>query len=114
MICTSETCENEATWTVHWPGQTTQKCSACKRQAEGVASAMGFTLSSTLIDGTMTEAQDSAGKSIRTGDTVRFRGREYIIAGFMPGVGRNGTAGIIFTTELHVAEMPDEISVDLV
>lgn len=61
-----------------------------------------------------TTAEDSTGKLIKVGDRVRFRGREYLIKGFLPGEGRDGTVAIVFETDVHVLETPDEWSVDLV
>ena len=57
---------------------------------------------------------DSTGKSIYVGDKVVFRGKCYIIEEFLSGEGRDGISGIKFTEEIHVAELPDEWSVDLV
>jgi len=58
---------------------------------------------------------DSVGRSIRTGDKVRFRGNIYTIAKFHPGEGCMGTARITFTeSEIHTDEPADEISVDRV
>jgi hypothetical protein len=57
---------------------------------------------------------DSIGRTIRVGDRIRFRGRVYTIMGFRPGEGTHGTAAIELAGLLHVDEVPDEISVDLV
>lgn len=58
---------------------------------------------------------DSAGRSIREGNRVRFRGEVYTIKSFKPGEGRSGTAAIEFEEpEIHTEEVPDEWSVDLV
>ncbi len=57
---------------------------------------------------------DSTGKRIRLGDKVRFRGQEYVIKRFIPGGGRSSTAAIVFETEPHIRETPDEWSVDLI
>lgn len=61
----------------------------------------------------MMNGEDSAGRSIKVGDTVRFRGQIYEIYAFKPGQGRNGTAAIEFDRKPHIDELPDEISVDL-
>ena len=58
---------------------------------------------------------DSANRPIKTGDRVSFRGQEYIILGFHPGEGRFGSSRIEFIEEeVHTAEVPDEVAVDLV
>ena len=57
---------------------------------------------------------DSTGKPVKEGDRVRCRGREYTIKAFRPGEGRNGVAAIDFTSPFHTAEVPDEISIDLI
>lgn len=59
--------------------------------------------------------EDSAGRLIKVGDQVCWRGQVYTIARFIPGEGRMNCAAIEFTEgSLHRAELPDEISVDLV
>lgn len=58
--------------------------------------------------------QDSAGRPVRAGDVVKYRGRLYTVEGFEPGIGRFGCAGVTFTEQSHVeGEEPDEISIDL-
>jgi len=57
---------------------------------------------------------DSMSRPIDVGDLVRFRGQDYIIAEFLPGRGRFGTAAIRFTEEQHTPELADEVSVDLI
>lgn len=59
-------------------------------------------------------AQDSTGKLIKVGDRVRFRGREYLIKGFIQGEGRDGIMAIEFESQPDTPEIPDEWSVDLV
>jgi len=59
-------------------------------------------------------AEDSTGKLIKVGDRVRFRGREYLIKGFLPGEGRDGIMAMEFETTPDTPEIPDEWSVDLV
>lgn len=61
-----------------------------------------------------TTAEDSTGKLIKVGDRVRFRGREYLIKGFIPGEGRDGIMAMEFETTPDTPEIPDECSVDLV
>ena len=62
-----------------------------------------------------TVGQDSAGKPITVGSRVKFRDKLYTIKAFLPGQGRNGVNAIEFVEdEVHVDELPDEISVDLV
>lgn len=59
--------------------------------------------------------EDSTGTPIRIGDKVRFRGKEYTIDRFIPGLGRFGSQAIVFAeSEVHTDETPDEISVDLI
>lgn len=58
--------------------------------------------------------RDSAGKQIRVGNRVRFRGEIYVIADFGPRTGRLNTWTIVFDRPPHVDEVPDEIGVDLV
>lgn len=62
----------------------------------------------------MRAPQDSAGREIRVGDCVRWRGRLYTIKAFGALVGRCGTRAIEFEETLHRQEVPDEIAVDLV
>ncbi len=63
----------------------------------------------------MTRApQDSAGREIRVGDRVRWRGQLYTIKAFGGPVGRHGTHAIEFEEPLHRQELPDEFAVDLV
>lgn len=57
--------------------------------------------------------QDSAGRTIKAGDKVRWRGQNYEIAHFVDGEGRSNLARIVFTTEPHLDEIPDEFSVEL-
>ena len=59
-------------------------------------------------------AQDSAGRPIRLGSKVKFRGQEYTIAEFIPGTGRCVTHQITFKEEQHTPEVADELSVDVV
>jgi hypothetical protein len=57
---------------------------------------------------------DSAGRPIRIGNRVRWRGQIYTIKAFSADVGRCGTRIIEFEEPLHVdGEVPDELSVDL-
>ena len=56
--------------------------------------------------------QDSAGKFIRPGDRVRFRGHEYTIRGFGEETGHG--IEVFFNEELHTPERPTEWSIDLV
>jgi len=58
--------------------------------------------------------KDSAGRLIGIGSCVCFRGEEYTIKEFKPGEGRFGTCAIVFDREPHIAEVPDEINVDLI
>lgn len=59
--------------------------------------------------------QDSAGRFIDVGDTVRFRGKEFTIESFGPKTGRCDTHTITFTEPVtHTTEIPDEISIDKV
>lgn len=61
------------------------------------------------------EAQDSAGRPIRVGDRVSWRGQLYTIKAFGDPIGRYGTRAIVFEETPHVPdEIPDEIGVDLV
>jgi len=61
------------------------------------------------------EAQDSAGRQIRVGDRVSWRGQIYTIKAFGDPVGRCGTRAIVFEESRHILdEIPDEIGVDLV
>lgn len=62
----------------------------------------------------MPHVVDSTGKPINVGDRVRFRGELYTIKGFTLGEGRGRIAVIEFEEEQHVAEVADELSVDLV
>ena len=56
---------------------------------------------------------DSTGKRICVGDRVRWRGQEYTIKSFLPGMGRHDEfAGIEFEEKRHLAEQPDEWAVD--
>lgn len=57
--------------------------------------------------------QDSTGKAIKVGDRVRFRNKDYTIKGFIPNKGRHGCAAIQMVEPLHINELPDEWSVDL-
>jgi hypothetical protein len=58
---------------------------------------------------------DSAGRPIKVGDSVAWRGQRYTIRGFGESVGRSDTRAIEFEEPLHVEdEVPDEIGVDLV
>lgn len=47
--CDTHRCELQAVNVAHWPGQTKQFCEACTRRARGVASAMGFELSTSPV-----------------------------------------------------------------
>jgi hypothetical protein len=58
--------------------------------------------------------RDSTGKPIKVKDRVRFRGKEYTIKDFDPGLGVNNTSRIIFEEKQDTLEWADEISVDLV
>lgn len=61
--------------------------------------------------------QDSAGKPIKVGDRVRFRGGIYTIKAFRPGAGRGGCNALDFEEDVtgpHASEVPDEIGVDRV
>ena len=58
--------------------------------------------------------RDSVNRPIKVGDRVRFRGQIYTITGFRPGQGRHRSAAIEFAEEVHIDEVPDEISVDFV
>lgn len=61
------------------------------------------------------EPQDSAGRAIKIGDRVNWRGQTYTIKAFGDPIGRHGTREIKFEEPLHLAgEIPDEIGVDLV
>ncbi len=60
------------------------------------------------------ERQDSSGRPIKEGDRVRFRGKEYTIKKFRPGLGRFRSAQIEFEEPCDRDEVPDEIGVDLV
>lgn len=63
----------------------------------------------------MRAPQDSAGRQIRVGDCVSWRGQIYTIKAFGDFVGRYGTRTIEFEEPLHLQdEIPDEIAVDLV
>jgi hypothetical protein len=57
--------------------------------------------------------QDSAGRPIYVGSRVKFRRQIYTIKGFKPGQGRLGCAELILDRKPHLAEVSDEISVDL-
>lgn len=57
--------------------------------------------------------QDSTGRCINVGDSVRFRGKIYTIKEFIPDEGRFETARIIFNEPQHTDEIADEINVDL-
>ena len=57
--------------------------------------------------------QDSTGRPIEVKSRVRFRGRVYTIAEFLPGKGTGDTAAIVFEGPVHTTEIPDEISVDV-
>ena len=59
-----------------------------------------------------TSGMDSAGRPIKVGDRVRYRGQIYTIQGFEPGEGRLGCQGLVFTEEPHTTEYPDEVAVD--
>jgi len=59
-------------------------------------------------------ALDSAGRPIRVGSKVKFRGQIYTIKEFTPGGGRLGVSQIKFEEEQHTSEVADEISVDVV
>lgn len=61
-----------------------------------------------------TIGQDSTGKILCVGDTVRFRGQLYTLKEFGSETGAAGTPTLFFEEPLHVDEIPDEISVDLV
>jgi hypothetical protein len=58
--------------------------------------------------------EDSTGKPIKIGDRVKFRTEFYTINEFIPGIGRFGSAVILFGEKCHTSEMPDELSVDKV
>jgi hypothetical protein len=61
------------------------------------------------------DPMDSAGKLIRVGDRVTWRGQIYTIKAFGDRVGHFHTRSITFEETLHVSnEIPDEIGVDLV
>lgn len=62
----------------------------------------------------MPHVMDSTGKPINVGDRVKFRGGIYTIKRFMLGNGRAGVATIEFEEAQNVAEVADELSVDLV
>lgn len=55
---------------------------------------------------------DSTGREIVQGDRVRFRGKEYQIKGFRPGLGRSGIAALDLDPPPDTPETPDEWSVD--
>lgn len=58
---------------------------------------------------------DSTGTPVHAGDKVRFRGQHYTLKGVKEsGAGAFGTNTFEMEEELHVAETPDEISIDLV
>jgi hypothetical protein len=58
--------------------------------------------------------EDSAGRTIRVGDAVQWRGQRYTIKAFSERIGRFGTRVIEFEEPLHVTdEVPDEFAVDL-
>ena len=62
----------------------------------------------------MRAPQDSAGRQIRVGDRVSWRGQIYTIKSFGDPVGRFGTRTIAFEEPPHTDEVPDEITIDLV
>ena len=63
----------------------------------------------------MRAPQDGAGRTIRVGDRVSWRGQIYTIKAFGDLVGRYGTRTIEFEEPRHINdEIPDEIAVDLV
>tara|TARA_Y100000034_G_scaffold57870_1_gene70626 strand:- start:218 stop:457 length:240 start_codon:yes stop_codon:yes gene_type:complete len=58
--------------------------------------------------------RDSTNRVVRKGDKVRWRGETYTVRGFLPGEGRFDTARVVFETEPHLDEVPDEIGIDLI
>ena len=56
------------------------------------------------------EAMDSAGRPIRIGSTVRFRGEYYTIKEF---VGTCSPVKVLFEEKQHTEEVADEFSVDV-
>ena len=58
--------------------------------------------------------QDGAGRTIRVGDRVRFRGKEYTIKKFLLSTGTCDTPQIQFEEDQHTSEIADEISVSLI
>jgi len=59
---------------------------------------------------------DGAGRPIKVGDKVRFRGRVYTIRNFIQrkSTERGGCSLIVFEEDVHVEEVADEWAVDLV
>jgi len=57
---------------------------------------------------------DSAGKPIKIGDKVAFRGRLYTIAGFGAETARGAVSVWFEEKTVHTDEIPDEWAIDLV
>lgn len=56
---------------------------------------------------------DSAGRQIVPGDRIRFRGKEFTLAGFGPNENFYNVATLLFTEEVtHTDEVPHECNVD--
>jgi len=49
-VCEQQGCDLPTTWRVFWPGKTTCMCTLHLRHAESVAKAMGFELTSELVE----------------------------------------------------------------
>lgn len=49
-VCSSDGCINVARWECFWPGQTCDKCHACREKLTAVAKALGFDLQAKAID----------------------------------------------------------------
>jgi hypothetical protein len=59
--------------------------------------------------------QDSAGRPIKKGDRVRWRGEEYTVKGFrLLTVSGRLVPAVEFVEPLHLNAVPDEMSVDLI
>ncbi len=59
-------------------------------------------------------AMDSTSKQVRVESKVRFRGQEYHIKNILPGEGRWNSCAFEFQEDVHVSEIPDECSIDLI
>lgn len=90
------TCPEDAVAVVHWPGQDRPRCAAHLAQAQNVASAMGFALSSTPINpvyekptltalGPLEDLIRDRAEAVRALKEILRHG-EHVVGGILPGI----------------------------